>query len=67
MKIRDYIISKLLSKKFICFCVATVLLCYSKLSSTEWLIIAGGYMGLETAINFLDKYVPKVKQPEDSN
>ena len=46
---------KLISKKFIAFITGTLLLYYDKLSSTEWLIIASAYMGLEASLNVIEK------------
>jgi hypothetical protein len=60
-----YIISKLLSKKFITFGIASWFLFVGKLSESNWLIVAGIYMGVETLSNVLDKYVSKTEpKPE---
>jgi hypothetical protein len=59
MKILDYIISKLLSKKFITFGIASWFLYVGKLDQNGWLIIASVYMSVEASLNILEKYVNK--------
>lgn len=50
-------LTKLISKKFFTLCIATGLLWFSKLNGTEWLIIAVAYMGVESGLNILEKYM----------
>ena len=58
-------IQNILSRKFMVFVVATVMIFMDKISVENWLIIAGAYMGLNIIDKMGNKFLQKnVKIPE---
>jgi len=51
----DKFLDNLLSKKFLCLILATVLLARGLLSGQDWVIVAGIYLGSNVAQKFVTK------------
>ena len=47
----DFIIDKIVSRKLFVWVVSTVLMCTGTISTTEWLIVTGGFLGTQGLID----------------
>ena len=61
----DWILSKIISRKFIVFIVATIALWKQLISGTEWSVFAGVYVFGLLWLNHLEKLAEKRKQIND--
>lgn len=53
----DRILSKWISRKLLVFLIATIFLAFSKITSTDWLIVSSIYLGTETAITIISEHI----------
>jgi len=53
----DKILSKWISRKLLVFLMATIFLAFSKITSTDWLIVSSIYLGTETAITIISEHI----------
>jgi len=53
----DRILSKWISRKLLVFLMATIFLAFSKITSTDWLIVSSIYLGTETAITIISEHI----------
>lgn len=58
----DYLVDRLISRKFIVFLVATWLVRDGKINGTEWSLFAGLYVSLLVFQKLLDLFVKKQEQ-----
>lgn len=61
----DILINKWVSRKLIVFIVATTGLFVSKLTSTDWVIIATTYISIEGATNIVERLLKAKKDASE--
>jgi len=53
----DKILSKWISRKLLVFIISTIALFSKFINSTDWIVIAGIYLGTETAISIITEHI----------
>jgi len=53
----DKILSKWISRKLLVFIISTIALFSKFITSTDWIVIAGIYLGTETAISIITEHI----------
>jgi len=53
----DNILSKWISRKLLVFIISTIALFSKYITSTDWIVIAGIYLGTETAISIITEHI----------
>ena len=53
----DKILSKWISRKLLVFIISTIALFSKFITSNDWIVIAGIYLGTETAISIITEHI----------
>ena len=53
----DKILGKWISRKLLVFIISTIALFSKFITSTDWIVIAGIYLGTETAISIITEHI----------